>query len=399
MDAQQYFDVNGSTPLDGLVAETWVRYSRDLWGNASAAHPEGTRARTAIDAARSAIAAALGARAGEVWFTSGGTESNNWALAGAAQAARAGHRHLLVSGIEHKSVLRSAEALARGGVEVEVLPVGSSGAVRLEDVERSLRPTTFAVSLMLANNETGVIQPIAQVAELCRSRGALLHCDAVAAIGKIPVDVEQLGCDLLSLSGHKLYAPKGVGVLYVRGDAAGSASPAIESCGAACSPTFPPLIHGCGQQSGLRSGTENTPGIAALGTAFERLTQGAFRHAEVGRLRDRLWEGILEIDPRCQRNGSGPCLPNTLSVAFPGRSGAQLQEQLGALGFSVAAGAAASNGAASHVLVAMGLGEERARSTLRFSLGAFHERESVERLLGALRQVLQPRSAVPQSVA
>jgi cysteine desulfurase len=176
----------------------------------------------------------------------------------------------------------------------------------------------------------------------------------------------------------------------------------VAETAAACgsdSASFPPLIHGCGQQSGMRSGTENTPGVAALGTAFERMAQGAFRHADLARLRDRLWEGVQEIEPRCQRNGNGPCLPNTLSVAFPGHSGSELQSALGGLGFSVAAGAAASNGAPSHVLLAMGLGAERARSTLRFSLGAFHDRESVERLLGALRQVLQPRTVVPQSVA
>jgi cysteine desulfurase len=397
MDPRQYFDVNGSTPLDGSVAQTWVRFAAELWGNASAAHPEGARARAVIDSARARIARGLGARPDEIWFTSGGTESNNWALFGAAQAAPAGRRHLLVSGIEHKSVLRTAEALGRNGIEVEQLPVGASGAVRAEDVERALRPTTLAVALMLANNETGVIQPVAEVAALCRARGALLHCDAVAAIGKIAVDVRQLGCDLLSLSGHKLYAPKGVGILYVKQGTAfdSKGTPACDDDVAA----FPPLIHGCGQQKGMRSGTENTPGIAALGTAFERLAQGAFQHAEPHRLRDRLWQGIQEIEPRAQQNGSGARLPNTLSVAFPGRSGAELQSALGALGFSVAAGAAASNGTPSHVLLAMGLGAERARSTLRFSLGAFHDGEAIEQLLAALREVLQPRSAVTQPVA
>src|SRR5688572_10350024 len=398
MDRGQYFDVNGSTPLDEAVAATWSRFAVELWGNSSAAHPEGQRARAAIDAARARIARGLGADTAEIWFTSGGTESNNWALSGAARAADPARKHLLVSGIEHKSVLRSAEALAHDGVEVEALPVGASGAVRAQDVARALRPTTFAVALMLANNETGVLQPVAEVAELCRARGVLVHCDSVAAIGKVPVEVRQLDCDLLSLSGHKLYAPKGVGVLYIRASAQAAVALAAGSCGAE-SAAFPPLIHGCGQQMGLRSGTENTPGVAALGTAFERLAQGAFQHTEVGQLRDRLWEGILEIDARCQRNGSGPCLPNTLSVAFPGRSGARLQEELGALGFSVAAGAAASNGAPSHVLLAMGLGAERARSTLRFSLGAFHDREAVEHLLAALREVLHPRSAVPQGAA
>jgi cysteine desulfurase len=395
MDRTDYFDVNGSTPLDEQVREAWEAFAGDLWGNAAAAHPEGLRARAAIEAARRTIASALGAAQDEIWFTSGGTESNNWALSGAATAAGPARRHLVVSPIEHKSVLRAADALAARGWSLTVLPVDASGAVRVEDVERALREDTCLVALMLANNETGVLQPVAEVAGLCRERGVPLHCDAVAAVGKVEVDVETLGCDLLSLSGHKLYAPKGVGVLFVRRDAFPAPRAAEAACGA--SPAgFPPLIHGCGQQMGLRSGTENTPGIVALARAFERLAAGAFRHEEVGRLRERLWQGLQELEPSCRRNGAGACLPNTLSVAFPGASAAALQAALGERGISVAAGAASTNGAPSHVLLAMGLGAERARSTLRFSLGAFHDAASIDRLLEALGELLRPQ---PRSIA
>jgi cysteine desulfurase len=375
--------------MDEAVREVWIGLAGDLWGNASAGHPEGRRARQAIDAARCAVARILGAEEGEVWFTSGGTESNNWALAGAALARAGERRHLVVSPIEHKSVLRAAEALVARGFELTVLPAGTSGAVQVADVERALRPDTSLVALMLANNETGVLQPVREVASLCRERGVLLHCDAVAAVGKVPVDVRALGCDLLSLSGHKLYAPKGVGLLYVRRGAFSEGTPERQACGQAA-PALPPLIHGCGQQAGMRSGTENTAGIVALARAFERLEEGAYDHQRLERLRDRLWAGLQVLEPACQRNGTGACLPNTLSVAFPGHSGASLQQALGRLGFSVAAGAAATNGAASHVLLAMGLGEERARSTLRFSLGAFHQEADVERLLEAVGAALRP---------
>jgi len=393
MNQSAYFDVNGSTPLDPAVRETWLRFAADLWGNPSATHAEGLRAREVVERARHAVARGLGAGVGEIWFTSGGTESNNWALAGAARAAPAGRRHLVVSSIEHKSVLRTAEALERDGCQVTVLAVDSGGRVQLADVERSLRPETFLVALMLANNETGVLQPVREVARLCRERGVLLHCDAVAALGKVDVDVRDLGVDLLSLSGHKLYAPKGTGVLFVRRGSAGvpDGRRTWWDTDGAC---FPPLIHGCGQQQGMRSGTENTAGAAALGTAFERLAEGAFHREDLGTLRERLWEGIQQIEPHCQLNGSGPCLPNTLSVAFPGRAGAALQAALGERGFSVSAGAATTNGAPSHVLLAMGLGVERARSTLRFSLGAFHDAAAIDGLLAALRGILNSRPQV-----
>jgi cysteine desulfurase len=372
MGVDLYLDYNGSTPVDGAVLEAHAAWIASGYGNASASHPEGLRARAAIAGARAAIAAGLGADPGEIWFTSGGTESNNWALIGSAPK-RGGH--LIVSAIEHRSVLRTAEHLAAQGCELTVLPSGRSGAVSADDVRRALRPDTFVVSVMLANNETGIVQPAREIAALCRERGVRYHCDAVCVIGKLPVDVRELGCDLLSLSSHKLYAPKGTGVLYVRRG--------VE---------LRPLIHGCGQQDGMRSGTENTAGAVAFGKAFERMRDGAFRASEIGALRDRLWSKLHARFPNTVLNGDGERLPNTLSVAFIGSSAPELQAALGRAGISVAAGAAASGGAPSHVLTAMGLPLEQVRSTLRFTLGVHTTAATIDQLVRELETILTTAS-------
>ncbi len=369
-----YLDYNGSTPVDGRVRQVFLDALDGPIGNASAAHALGLAARATIDRARLSIAAGIGARAEEVWFTSGGTESNNWAVLECAAAAGVAPAHLVVSSIEHKSVLESARRAAQRGAEVTFVDPRPDGRVALEDLERALRPNTRLVALMLANNETGILQPVAEAGELCRARGVRLLCDAVAAIGKVPVDVGALRCDFLSLSAHKLYAPKGVGVLYIR-----SGVP------------LPPFIVGCGQQCGMRGGTENTAGVAALGVAFERLAAGAFDPRAVERLREVLWKRLRELRPDVQLNGEGPRLPNTLSVAFPGVDAAALQARLAELDVSVAAGAAASNGAVSHVLAAMRVPEHLARGTLRFSLGAGVDERALDRALRALSLALAPQ--------
>ncbi len=371
-----YLDINGSTPVHPEALEAYVSSIRATCGNASASHPAGLEAQAQIAAARAHVARGLGCEADEIWFTSGGTESNNWALKGLFGGGRSGH--IVTTAIEHKSVLRTAEALARSGIGLTVVPVGASGRVEVEAVERALQRDTRVVSLMVANNETGVLQPVREVARLCRERGVLLHCDAVAAVGKLSLDVREIGCDMLSISGHKLYAPKGCGALFVRRG--------VE---------LAPLIDGCGQQCGMRSGTENTPAVAALGVAFELLVRGAFDAVRSPELRDRLWEGVHALEPRAQRNGEGPWLANTLSVTFPGSLGAELQRELGALGVHCAAGAAATGGSPSHVLMAMGKGEMHARSTLRFSLGRSTTRAEIERTLDALRAVLSSTSLAP----
>jgi len=366
MKEDLYFDYNGSTPVHPRVAEVVAAQMRDVPGNAAAAHPAGRAARAAIQRARAEIARGIGARAGEVWCTSGGTESNNWALVSSAR--HAGRGHLVVSAIEHKSVLAAARVLEREGFDLSVVAPRADGRVDPAHVAAALRDDTFLVSLMLSNNETGVVQPAADVGRLCRERGVRFHTDAVCSIGRIPVDVGELGCDLLSLSSHKLYAPKGAGVLFVR--------EGVE---------LPPLIHGCGQQEGMRSGTENTPGVVGFGAAMELYRKGELpAPAELAALRDELWERIAAAFAGARRNGAGEVLPNTLNVFFPGCPSYELQAALGAEGASVAAGAAGSTGEPSHVLRAMGLPDDRARCSVRFSLGAGTSRAALERLVAAL---------------
>ena len=370
MSTDLYLDYNGSTPLHPDVLATCQRLFEQDFGNPSAPHAEGLRARARIARARALAAAAIGAGQDEIWFTSGGTESNNWALKSSARVARG--RHFVVSAIEHKSVLASAEELVRQGFECTVLGVGEDGAVRAADVERALRPDTFLVSVMAANNETGVVQPTRAIGALCRARGVRFHIDAVCALGRLALDVRSLACDLLSLSSHKLYAPKGSGLLYVR--------QGVE---------LPPLIHGCGQQRGMRSGTENTLAIVGFGRALELMQAGLLvPEHPTAELRDQLWTRLEQRFPGCRRNGAGEFLPNTLNVAFAGAIGADLQAALARAGISVSAGAAGSGGAPSHVLMAMGLGEERARSSLRFSLGSRTSPATIERLIEELGRAL-----------
>lgn len=382
-DAETYLDCNGSTPVHPAVVEAVLPFLHGSFANGSAAHPGGLAVRAAIDASRAEAAAALGGSPDELVFTSGGSESNNHALLGVL-AARGGGGHLVVTAIEHKSVLATAAWLEMRGVAVTRVAPQRSGAVDPADVERALRPDTALVSVMLANNETGVLQPIEAIARTTRARGIPLHVDAVAALGKVPVDVRALGCDLLSVAAHKLYAPKGAGLLYVRSGVA------IE-----------PLVHGCGQQRGTRGGTENTLAAVGFGRALgllarDELASAPGEHARVAALRDDLHARILELVPDAQRNGSGPSLPNTLNVWFPGRPGHALQHALGARGVAVAAGSAATGATPSHVLCAMGASPSRAAESLRFSLGLTTTRASIDRAIEALAHALR---MTPQGVA
>jgi len=378
-DAETYLDCNGSTPVHPAVIETCLPFLSGHFANGSAAHPGGLAVRAAIDAARGAAAGALGAQPDELVFTSGGSESNNHALSGVLAAS--GRRHLVVTTLEHKSVLATAAWLEKRGVSVTRIAPQRSGAVDAGEVESALRPDTGLVSVMLANNETGILQPIAAIARATRARGIPLHVDAVAALGKVPIDVSELNCDLLSLAGHKLYAPKGSGLLWIRDGLA------IE-----------PLIHGCGQQRGTRGGTENAFAAIGFGRALELLAQNRFsedarEHERIARLRDELFARIVELEPRAERNGSGAALPNTVNVWFPGRAGHVLQAELGARGIAVAAGSAATGATPSHVLTAMGHPPARASESLRFSLGLANTRASIDRTLAALTQILD---AVPE---
>ncbi len=369
MNDPLYFDCNGSTPVHPAVLEAFLAATRETPGNAAAAHPAGRAAREAIERARAQVADALGAAPDEITFTSGGTESNNWALFGTAEER--GRGHVIVSAIEHRSVLSPARALGERGFHVHELAPEPGGAVSLAAVEARMRLDTVLVAVMTANNETGVVQPVGAIAELCRERGVRFHTDAVAALGKMPLDVREIECDTLSLSAHKMYAPKGVGVLYVRGGV-----------------SLRPWMLGCGQQCGRRSGTENTAGAVAFGQAMELCRQGKLIDVpQLATLRDRLWMGLRARFPGAERNGSGEVLANTLNVHFPGWRAVELQSRLGELGISVSAGASASSGEPSHVLVAMGCSPQRARSSLRFSLGIHTTASAIDRLLGALEDI------------
>jgi len=374
----KYFDYNGSTPLDPRVQALCRSLMEAPWGNSAAPHPTGRAASALVEEARGKLAEALGASPGEVYFTSGGTESNNWALFSSARGRRSGH--LVTTAIEHKSVLQSALELRERGFDLTLVEPRSDGAVHLRDLQGALRDDTFLVSVMWANNETGVCQPVREIGSLCRKRGVRFHCDAVAAMGKLRIDLREVPCDLLSLSAHKFHAPKGVGALYVR--------EGVE---------LPPLHFGCGHQGGLRSGTENTLGVVAMAEAARLATTGQFgSQSSLEHRRQQLWNGIRERFPEAQRNGAGGMLPNTLSVHFPGLSARRLQEELGEHGFSVAAGASASQGTPSHVLLAMGFSAERASQSLRFSLGHPTTAEDVDALLEAMPIAIEAvRGAAP----
>jgi cysteine desulfurase len=364
-----YLDHNATTPVDPLVLESMTTALRESFGNPSSMHWFGQRARAVVEEAREHVARLVGSLSSEIFFTSGGTEAANTALRGAALASRAPRRKILVSGIEHHAVLNDARSLAEQSWPVEKIRAGSDGVVDLEDLNRRLDENTAIVALMLANNETGVVQPVAEAAQMARKRGALIFCDAVQAIGKMTVDVGKLGVDLLALSGHKIYGPKGVGALYIR-----RGTP-IQS-----------LIRGGGQERGRRAGTENVSAIAGLGQAamlaIQRIAEDTSR---ISRLRDLLEARLLSI-PGAVRNGSGQRVPNTTNLSFDDVEAEGLVFALDLLGIAVSMGAACSAGVVepSHVLRAMGLPLARVKSSIRFSLGRNTTSEDIEQTVEAV---------------
>jgi cysteine desulfurase len=359
-----YLDYNATTPLDPRVLEAMLPALREGFGNASSLHWFGQRARAAVDTARGEVAALIGAAPAEVVFTGSGTEADNLALRGVAAGARAPRRKVLYSAIEHHAIVHTARALAEEGVPVEPVRVTPEGLLDLADLRRKVDDETALVAVMLANNETGLLQPLGEVVRLCHERGALVHCDAVQAAGKVPVDVRALGVDLLALSAHKIYGPQGVGALYVRR-----------------STRMKPLLRGGAQERNRRAGTENVAGIVGLGRA------AALAAAELAEetprllaLRDRLEARLLDI-PGARRNGEGPRVPNTLNVSFERVEAESLLLALDLQGLAVSTGAACAAGAMepSHVLRAMGLLPERVQGSVRFSLGRTTTAEQVDR--------------------
>lgn len=360
-----YFDHNATTPVSQLALDAYVRASMDGFGNASSIHHAGQNARRQLEAARSTVARFLGADPKEVVFCSGGTEADNTALFGVIR--RRANSHLITTTIEHPAILQAAAQLEREGHEVTYVSVGRSGIVEPDDVRRAFRSNTVLVSVMHVNNEIGTVQPVAEIAAIAKERGITMHSDGVQAPGRVAVTLRELGIDLYSVSGHKMYAPKGIGVLFVR-----KGTPAA------------PLLYGGRHEGGWRPGTENVPGAVALSAAAESsLICGS-------QLRDRLEEQIQDRIPDVQINGvGGPRSPNTSSLCFDGIEGEAIVIALDLKGFSISSGAACSSGAVepSHVLTAIGLSRRDAKSCIRISLGASNTAEQVDALADALAQV------------
>jgi cysteine desulfurase len=366
-----YLDHNATTPLAPAVMEAMAAALAGTFGNPSSVHRVGQQAKAAMDEARAAVAELIGADASEIVFTSGGTEADNLALRGLAEASD-GPRHLVVSAIEHEAVLNTARALARRGWQVTYLPVDRAGYVQPEVLEAAMTPDTALVSVMHANNETGTLQPIAALADIAHRHGARFHTDAVQTVGKVGVDVGALGVDLLTLSAHKFHGPKGAGALWIRRGT-----------------RLVPTLTGGRQERNRRAGTENVPAIVGLGAAARlagaKLAAG--EGARLAALRDRLETGILERIPGTAVNGGpGPRVPNTTNVSFERVEAEALLIALDLEGIAVSTGAACSSGSLepSHVLRAMGLPPHRVQSALRFSLGATTTEAEIDRVLDVL---------------
>jgi cysteine desulfurase len=372
-----YLDHNATTPPSPEVVERVAATMRDVWGNASSVHHFGQQAKAALDEARAEVAALIGGESTEVVFTGGGTESDNFALRGAAEALEpTGRRHLIATAIEHEAVLNTFKALGRRGWRITLLPVDATGLVSPDDLRNVLTGDTALVSVMHANNEIGTIQPIAELASLAHERGALFHTDAVQSAGKIPVDVKALGVDLLSLAGHKMYGPKGTGALWIRRGV-----------------RLLPFLTGGRQERNRRAGTENVASLAGLGAAAAsaRRTMSA-EGARLAALRDRLEAGLLETVAESARNGAdAPRVPNTTNVSFARIESEALLIALDLEGIAVSSGSACSSGTLepSHVLKAMGLPHHRTLSSIRFSLGASNTDADVDRVLNVLPRIVE----------
>jgi cysteine desulfurase len=363
-----YLDCNATTPVLPEVFAAMRPFFAEEFGNASSIHQSGQHARAAVEAARAAVAAMLGCRPAEVVFTSGGTEGDNLALFGMLEPGD----HVVTSAIEHSAVGKSCRRLRAMGCEVAEVSVDGRGLVDPDDVRRALRPDTKLITIMMANNETGVLQPVEEIGRIAAEADVWFHTDAVQAAAKVPIDVGRIGCDLLAISGHKMNAPQGVGALYVRQGT-----------------LLKPLFYGGSHERGRRPGTENVAGIVALGKAAELAVAG-FSDGSIARLaqwRGRIEQTVLESVAATGVNGQGaPRVPNTANIYFDGIEGEALVIALDLKGIAVSTGAACSSGAVepSHVLTAMGLSAGRARASLRFSLGRHNAAGDAEHLLSLL---------------
>jgi cysteine desulfurase len=362
-----YFDNNATTQVAPEVVAAMLPFLTEHWGNPSSSYQFGKAVAKDVEAAREKVAALIHADPREIIFTSCGTESNNSAIH-SALAAHPGKRHVITTAVEHSANIKFCDHLRKRGFEITLLPVESDGSLDIHLLEKSIRPDTAIVSVMLANNETGVIFPLEEIAAICRSKGVTIHTDAIQTPGKIKLDVNELGVDMLSLSAHKLHAPKGIGLLYVRRKM-----------------KYLPYVIGGGQEHGRRGGTENVPYIVGFGRAAELAVANLKdEQTRVRALRDRLEDTLLKTVPRTIRNGSRDSrLPNTSNLSFDGLEAEPILTLLDQAGICVSSGSACTTGSLdpSHVLLAMGFGVARCRAAIRFSLGLYNTAEEVDHLL------------------
>ena len=371
-----YLDNAATTATKPEVLEAMLPYFTQVYGNPSSIHRAGRDARRAVEHAREQVAAALNADKGEIYFTAGGSESDNWALKGTAFAHREKGNHIITTQIEHHAVLHTCQWLERQGFEVTYLPVDADGLVDPADVERAITDRTILVSVMMANNEIGTIEPIAEIARIAHAHGVLMHTDAVQADGAVEVDVRALGVDMLSLSAHKFYGPKGVGALYVRRGV-----------------KLDTYMHGGAQERGRRAGTEYLPGIVGLGKAIELATADIAGHAaRLTAMRDRLIDGILKEIPYARLNGHRTRrLPGNVNVSIEYIEGEALLLRLDLAGIEGSSGSACTSGSLdpSHVLLAIGLPHEIAHGSLRLTLGDYNTEADVDATLAALPEIVR----------
>ena len=371
-----YVDNAATTPISKEVLDAMMPWLTEGYGNASSIYSKGREAGWALKAAREKVAECLGAEPSEIYFTSCGSESDNWALKGAMQTlAKKGKKHIITTAFEHHAILHTCEALKKQGFEVTYLPVHENGVVRLEDVEAAIRPDTGLVSIMYANNEIGTIQPIAEIGALCREKKIWFHTDAVQAIGHVPINVKEQNIDMLSLSGHKIHAQKGIGVLYIKKGI-----------------VLPNLIEGGGQEKGKRAGTENIAAIVGLAKALEIATTDIEARGEKTKvLRDKLIDNILKIE-RTRLNGDREKrLPGNVNISIEGIEGESLLLSLDAMGICASSGSACTSGSLdpSHVLLAIGLIHEVAHGSLRISLSDENTMEDVDYILEVLPGIVE----------
>jgi cysteine desulfurase len=375
-----YLDNNATTPVLPEVFEAMRPYFGERFGNASSIHHHGQETRAAVEDARAAVAALIGCNAAEIIFTSGGTEADNLAIAGLTEPGD----HVITSAVEHHAVLQAAKHLEEIGCDVTVLPVDGRGLVDPSDVRRALRPNTKLVSIMMANNETGVVQPVEEIGAIAGEAGVCFHTDAVQAVAKVPIDVKRIGCHALTISGHKFHAPQGVGALYLKKGT-----------------KINPLLHGGRHERSRRAGTENVPGIVALGKAAQLAKAGLDRGdpTRMAAMRDRLEQGILsQVDDAAVNAEGAARVPNTTNIRFAHIEGESLLIALDLKGLAVSTGAACASGSIepSHVLLAMGLNATQAKASIRFSLGKQTTEEEVDFAIALMAEtVARQRELAP----